>query len=114
MYSYHALINALSAQYIHKTKKVQLQRHNPQTKDLVKDCHCESVPESKATLCSLLTRVSLKARPHFVVVVSPCGCCYKCCCCNLTCRFMIGVEYVSELITWPHATLLVQERDTDT
>ena len=34
--------------------------------------------------------------------------------CNITCRFMIGVEYVSELITWPHATLLVQERDTDT
>ena len=27
---------------------------------------------------------------------------------------MIGVEYVSELITWPHATLLVQERDADT
>ena len=58
-------------QYIHKTKKVQLQRHNPQTKDLVKDCHCESVLQSKATLCSQaalcspLTRVSLRARPHF-------------------------------------------------
>ena len=54
-----------------RPKKSNFKGTTPQTKDLVKDCHCESVPQSKATLCSQaalcspLTRVSLRARPHF-------------------------------------------------